>query len=330
MTTPNKVFVVHGRDKKARDSLFDFLKAIGITPIEWGEAVSLAKAPTPYTMSAVEAAFAHARAVVVLFTGDDEARLRESLWNGNEKSVERDFMPQVRQNVAFEAGAAFATHAERTVVCQIGEVKPFSDMDGLNLAKLDNSLKSRQDLADRLRKAQCEVDLSGREWKTVGDFSGRSKNTLTRKRSIRIVRQVGKRVTLLATVLCLGIALGWLGQLYLIWLATRAADNGDLPRLRTAIALGAPIDGQDLHGATALWYATSKCDTKIVDWLLTNDANPNVHYSCRGRNRDARGWTPLTLTEDADRREQEGCKIIRDRLKRVNAGGRWSFCSSAQ
>jgi hypothetical protein len=328
MTTPNKVFVVHGRDEKARDSLFDFLKAIGITPIEWGEAVSLANSPTPTTMSAVEAAFSHARAVVVLFTGDDEARLRESLWNGNEKPAERDFMPQVRQNVAFEAGSAFAKHSERTVVCQIGELKPFSDMDGLNLAKLDNSLKSRKDLADRLRKARCEVDLSGAEWKTVGDFSGKSRNTLTRARSNRIVRRVGKRVALLATVLCLGIALGWWGQRWLIWLATRAADNGDLRTLQTAIALGAPIDAQDVHGGTALWYATSKCDDRIVDWLLTNDANPNVHYSCRTTNNKARGRTPLELAEDYAGQKKAGCEVVADRLRRVKAVGKWTFCSS--
>jgi predicted nucleotide-binding protein len=38
---PTKVFVVHGRNEKARIAMFAFLRAIGLQPIEWSEAVSL-------------------------------------------------------------------------------------------------------------------------------------------------------------------------------------------------------------------------------------------------------------------------------------------------
>jgi hypothetical protein len=36
---PKKVFVVHGRDEKLRSDMFGFLRALGLNPIEWREAV---------------------------------------------------------------------------------------------------------------------------------------------------------------------------------------------------------------------------------------------------------------------------------------------------
>src|SRR5687768_2293302 len=35
--TKNQVFVVHGRDLIAKKAVFDFLRALGITPIEWSQ-----------------------------------------------------------------------------------------------------------------------------------------------------------------------------------------------------------------------------------------------------------------------------------------------------
>lgn len=36
---PRSVFFVHGRNKQARDSMFTLLRALGLQPIEWNEAV---------------------------------------------------------------------------------------------------------------------------------------------------------------------------------------------------------------------------------------------------------------------------------------------------
>src|SRR5258708_35968094 len=73
---PTKVWVIHGRDERLRNGLFQFLRCIGLQPLEFLEARKLTLQPTPYIGEILEAAFEHAQAVVVLLTPDDEGRLR--------------------------------------------------------------------------------------------------------------------------------------------------------------------------------------------------------------------------------------------------------------
>lgn len=69
------VFVVHGRDLVARDSVFQFLRSIGLMPLEWTQALKLTRKGSPYVGEILDAAFREAAAIVVLITPDDEARL---------------------------------------------------------------------------------------------------------------------------------------------------------------------------------------------------------------------------------------------------------------
>jgi predicted nucleotide-binding protein len=75
--------------------------------------------------------------------------------------------------VLFEAGMAMAYFPERTVLVQVGWIRPFSDIAGIHAIRMDNSLENRRDLAQRLKMAGCEIkDLNaGIEWHTAGDFS---------------------------------------------------------------------------------------------------------------------------------------------------------------
>ena len=73
---PRKVFVVHGRNGSVRRSVFSFLRAIGLDPIEWSEAVKMTGKAAPYVGEILDMALASARAIVVVMTPDDEARLR--------------------------------------------------------------------------------------------------------------------------------------------------------------------------------------------------------------------------------------------------------------
>ena len=165
-----KVFVVHGRNSAVRDAMFSCLRAIGLKPIEWSEAVLATGRPTPYIGDILDAAFSQAQAVVVLLTPDDEARLRPEFVQGDDPPHERDLAGQARPNVLFEAGMAMGRDSGRTVLVEIGVLRPFSDVAGRHVVRFDGSSQRRQELAQRLQSAGCEVNLSGTDWHTVGDF----------------------------------------------------------------------------------------------------------------------------------------------------------------
>lgn len=165
-----KVFVVHGRNLVARDAMFGFLRAIGLEPIEWSTAISATGSASPYIGQALDAAFAMAQAVVVLLTPDDIAYLRAEYANADD-DAERVPTPQARPNVLFEAGMAIGRHPERTVLVELGSLRPFSDVAGRLAVRLDNSSHKRNDLANRLRDAGCDVSTSGSDWLSTGDFT---------------------------------------------------------------------------------------------------------------------------------------------------------------
>lgn len=166
---PRKVFVVHGRNETARRGVFDFLRSIGLDPIEWSEAISLTGQGSPYIGDVLDAAFGAAQAVVVLQTPDDVAYLHESLTYPGDLECEPQMQP--RPNVLFEAGMAMGRNDQRTIIVEFGQVKPFSDIHGRHLVRLDTSVERRQQLATRLRTAGCAVKLDGTDWHTAGDLT---------------------------------------------------------------------------------------------------------------------------------------------------------------
>jgi len=170
MPDSRKVFVIHGRDERLRKGMFDFLRSLDLAPLEWSEAVALTQKAAPYVGEILDAAFSHAQAVVVILSPDDEARLRTQLHGADEPSHERNLTPQARPNVLFEAGMAMARHPERTVLAELGKLRPFSDVGGRHTIRMDNSTQKRQDLAQRLQQAGCPVNLKGIDWQSAGDL----------------------------------------------------------------------------------------------------------------------------------------------------------------
>ena len=165
-----KVFVVHGRNETARNALFSFLRSIGLNPHEWSEAVKAVGHPTPYIGEILDAAFSCAHAVVVLFTPDDIARLQEQFRSDRDPRHEVEPTGQARPNVLFEAGMAMGRDSNRTILVEMGKLRPFSDIAGRHIIRLDGSSKQRQQLAQRLRTAGCPVNLDGTDWHTEGNF----------------------------------------------------------------------------------------------------------------------------------------------------------------
>ena len=166
-----EVFVVHGRNSPARDALFEFLRSIDLHPLEWSEAVRLTGKASPYVGEVLDAAFSRAHAVVVLMSPDDEARLRQPFRESNDPAHEITLTGQARPNVLFEAGMAMARSEERTVLVQIGDVRPFSDIGGRHVLRLSDTSECRQQLAQRLANAGCPVQREGTAWHSAGDFA---------------------------------------------------------------------------------------------------------------------------------------------------------------
>ena len=165
-----KVFVVHGRDLKLRDDFFNFIRSLNLQPIEWSEALKLTGKVTPYIGEALDIAFKNAQAIIVLLSPDDEVRLTPDLWRSGEDENEKNIKLQARPNVLFEAGMAFGTSADRTLLIEVGQVKSFSDVAGRHVIRLSNSPDKRNDVAERLRTAGCDVSTSGTDWLSIGNF----------------------------------------------------------------------------------------------------------------------------------------------------------------
>ena len=165
-----KVFVVHGRNAPASLAIFTFLRSIDLAPIEWGEAVNMTAEGAPYIGQVLDTAFDAAQAVVVLLTPDDIAYLQQEYASG-EDDPDTEPAGQARPNVLFEAGMAMGRNPQRTILVELGKVRPFSDVAGRHAIRLDNTAPKRNDLAQRLNKAGCEVNLTGSDWLTAGDFT---------------------------------------------------------------------------------------------------------------------------------------------------------------
>lgn len=165
-----KVFVVQGRNEAANDAIFQFLRSIDLNPIEWSKAVDLTGKAAPFIGDTLEEAFSNAQAVVVLLTGDDLAKLRDDFLRPNDLDYEKNLSPQARPNVLFEAGMAFGRHADKTIIIELGKLRPFSDIAGRHVIRMNDSPEKRHELVQRLKSAGCAVDTTGTQWLKGGNF----------------------------------------------------------------------------------------------------------------------------------------------------------------
>lgn len=166
----SRVFVVHGRNGKAARAMFSFLRAIGLRPTEWSQAVAATGDGSPYLGRILEAAFDQAQAIVVLMTPDDVVHLDPAYADGDDDPETRP-AGQARPNVLFEAGMAMGRDEKRTILVELGNLRVPTDIVGRHVVRLDGSTERRQDLAQRLRTAGCAVDQSASHWMTEGDFT---------------------------------------------------------------------------------------------------------------------------------------------------------------
>lgn len=166
-----KVFVVHGRNEALRKDAFTFLRSIGLQPLEWHKGLEATRIGSPSIKQILDAMFEQAAAVVVLLTADDTARLKPEFQSRSDPAYEKKYVGQARPNVLFEAGMAFGSHPESVVLISVGSVKPFTDIDGLHVTRLNNTAPKRSEVATKLKAAGCDVDTGGSDWYTTGNFA---------------------------------------------------------------------------------------------------------------------------------------------------------------
>ena len=200
-TDTRKVFVVHGRDELLRKSIFDFLTAIRLDPIEWPVAINSTGEGSPYVGRALKI-INTAQAIVVLLTPDDMVQLREELWKDNEPEFEKQFSGQPRPNVLIELGMALAINERATIIVQVGQIKDISDIKGRHILHLDNSAVKKNQLANRLKGAGCEVNTIGNDWLEVGNFDAHVIDKITQTEEPRTDYEPDENATKILVVIC--------------------------------------------------------------------------------------------------------------------------------
>lgn len=138
-----KVFIVHGHDEGARESVARFLERIGFIPIILHEQANKGRTVIEKVEANADVGFA-----IVLLTPDDEGAAR----SGNSE-------PRARQNVLLELGF-FLGRLGRDRVCALkrGHVEIPSDFAGVVWEKMDESGGWKQSLARELQAVGHNID----------------------------------------------------------------------------------------------------------------------------------------------------------------------------
>jgi len=163
------VLVVYGHDSKANGALYDWLRAIGLQPLEWSQLISGSGTASPYIGQVLDKAFEQAQAVIVFFTPDEWVVAASTLHD------EKTWRLQARSNVLIEAGMALVAHPDRTILVVLGSQELPSDLAGRHYIRLNrNDAIPLYDLAERLRVAGCDTDTSGIDWLVPTRFPDRN------------------------------------------------------------------------------------------------------------------------------------------------------------
>lgn len=168
---PNRraVFIIHGRNLEAKKQVGIFLRACGLTPVNFDD-VRAAMGGTPTIADIIERGMHQAQGVIALFTEDEFAALRPQFRSTLDRPDEV-VRWQARPNVIFEAGMAFGRDRNRVVFVLLGNPALFSDVAGVHVLRPTNDpTGDRKVLWDTLRKGLgCLVEDST-SWVDAGDF----------------------------------------------------------------------------------------------------------------------------------------------------------------
>ena len=143
----NKVFIIHGRDESARETVARFLQDLSL------EAVILHEKPNKgRTIIEKFEDYADVEFAVVLLTPDDVGALREK---------KPELHPRARQNVILELGFFIGRLGrERVCVLKKDVVEAPSDYEGVAYTDLDDGGGWKIELVRELKSAGFGIDTS--------------------------------------------------------------------------------------------------------------------------------------------------------------------------
>lgn len=146
---PARVFVVHGRDVGAAQTVARFLERVAMRPIILHEQPNEGRTVIEKFEDHANVGFA-----VILLTPDDEGRLRAGTRDSGALN------PRARQNVLLELGFFLGKLGrERTCAITKGEVEIPSDYKGVVLTVMDDAGAWKKELARELKTAGMDLDL---------------------------------------------------------------------------------------------------------------------------------------------------------------------------
>ncbi|MDM0055231.1 nucleotide-binding protein [Variovorax fucosicus] len=140
----NRIFIVHGHDGEARETVARFLERVGFVPIILHEQANMGRTVIEKVVANSDVGFA-----VVLLTPDDVGRATHA----------PDLEPRARQNVLLELGY-FIGHLGREKVCALkkGEVTIPSDFGGVVWQEMDAAGAWKAGLGRELSAAGYTID----------------------------------------------------------------------------------------------------------------------------------------------------------------------------
>ena len=146
-TATREVFVIHGRDNEAKQTVARFLQGLEFIPIILHEKANQGRTIIEKLEEHAQVGFA-----IALLTPDDVGGLREQ---------EDNLEPRARQNVIFEFGY-FTGRLGRERVCALvkDDVERPSDYDGVVYIRMDDSDGWKLQLIRELKKAGFSVDAN--------------------------------------------------------------------------------------------------------------------------------------------------------------------------
>ena len=142
-----KVFIIHGHDESARETVARFLEKLELEPVILHEQPNKGRTIIEKFVDYADVKFA-----VVLLTPDDVGAI---------KGKHADLRPRARQNVVFEFGY-FIGRLGRESVCALvkGEIEKPSDSDGILYVPSDENDGWKIRLLRELKAAGFEVDAN--------------------------------------------------------------------------------------------------------------------------------------------------------------------------